>query len=66
MLERKRCSRCLISSSQHKKDYHPSMNLMYIRIHHTYSAVGWFCKNCGKMQRLRKKDIKNVGTAELI
>jgi len=63
--KQKRCPRCIVHPSNwsNKKDYHPAMQRMYIRICssedcHSFSQIGWFCRKCGKMMQLRKMDCK--------
>jgi len=61
--KKKRCPRCLrhTPSQSKRKDYHPAMSQMYIRISSKALKVqvGWFCRNCGYMTGLRKMDVKN-------
>jgi len=61
----KRCPRCVrhTPGKGHTKDYHPAMARMYIRIcsksnRDALCQVGWFCRDCGKMMRLRKMDVE--------
>lgn len=66
--KRKRCPHCIKRHPQSQgsggRDYSPAMSSMYIRVGDgnrgtCWIAVGWFCRNCGKMMRLRKMDCKN-------
>jgi len=58
----KKCPKCVRSSSQHKKEYHPAMSMMYIRIGGSAKPiqVGWYCRNCGYLCRLRKMDSNDI------
>ena len=59
----KRCPRCLKHppNQSKRKDFHPAMSKMYIRIGvprgSPWVQIGWFCRSCGKMMRLRDMDI---------
>lgn len=58
--KKKKCPRCLKHppNQSKRKDYRPAMCNMYIRVQGVMIPMGWFCRNCGKMMRLRKMDVK--------
>ena len=61
--KRKRCPRCVKHppNQSKRKDYHPAMVKMYIKIQsgvgRALIPIGWFCRSCGKMMRFREMDL---------
>lgn len=52
----KRCKHCFIGVGSPSDKYHPAMKRVYITLLRGDVQIGWFCSNCGALDKLGIKE----------